>query len=156
MAEQPATTFGNVWIQRAKFVLGVLAVWAGVSVIKFVASETVLREDPFRSYLEPKRFCAVREYGRKGRAWSPVECRVFDLDYQRDRSGKDGSRDVSVAAVEVDTLIMVESDEEWFMPRESDGKHIDPRQRMIRVYFLNGEHSGRLGMIERHKIQPIP
>jgi hypothetical protein len=141
----------SLWIDRAKFVLGVLLVMGGVSFTTNVWREFHRDHAFLASRLEPYQLCKVSDFDNGPNSpFAPTECLVETLEYQADPAHHQGEKNLR-ELIDMDTIVLVIDDDLNDPVINRDG-HDD---RLVYVQFVTGRYSGRKGLIARRKLKPF-
>jgi hypothetical protein len=143
--------------------LGVLLIWGSVTLVsglvKFLfqgdraVSTPAVRDPDVSSKLARDQFCLVCDILTPD-GLKPTKCLVANHEFQIDPSNND-LHHFYTASVDARTLVMVcyDKGEPDIIKGKSYTTDIDTRPVMI--YFVSGPLSGKVGAIERYKIQPL-
>jgi hypothetical protein len=147
-----AMKLSSKWVDRAKFVVGVLAVWAAVGFVRIVW-DAYHREPGTKLRLQDRQLCRVFDAFTEKPGFSPSWAIVKTAAYEGnpDYSGTKYEK----VTIDQHTLVMVKMDME-----DPDFKELGPNKvsfdtRMVLVQFITGPYSGRTGQISRNKIDPF-
>lgn len=140
------------WMSRLRFVAGVLAVLAGLWLVRGVYG-VLAYQDSAASRLRERQLCVVWDFASES-IFAPTDCGVLSVESQRSPSGR-ASDSGQPAKVDLDTLVMVDHDAEKSAIEKGAPGRIDLDRRIVAIYFISGPLSGRLGWIERYKLRPL-
>src|SRR5271157_2569356 len=129
----------TVWLDRVKFVAGVLLVWGGVSFVKGLWEVSRYRP-PFDCRLQENELCSVFDSWQPGSPWSPTPCRIETREYRLD---PDNHRDDAIAraTVDMDTIVLVKADYQDSVIKAAGPNSVPIDYRQVFVHFVTGPHS---------------
>jgi len=143
----------TVWLDRVKFVAGVLLVWGGVSFVKGLC-EAFHSRYMLDCRLEENELCKVFDAFQPGSPWSPTPCLIETREYKLDPHNHRG--DVNApATVDMDTIVLVKADYADSIIKPAGSNNVPSDYRVVFVQFFTGIYSGRNGFIERYKLHPL-
>ena len=144
-------------INRGKFVLGVLAVWASVQagVVLPMQMWKEYRQMQWWEYrLEPNQFCCFHDV-RGSIPSRPIAWWAKTREAQLFLPGWDKRDTLEVVTDDDGTVVLALHDwlsEKMETVKDSqipiDGRHVD-------IQVITGPHAGRIGMVKRYMLEPI-
>ncbi len=126
----------TVWLDRVKFVAGVLLVWGGVSFVKGLW-EVFHPRYIMDCRLEENELCQVFDAFQPGSPWSPTPCLIETREYKLDPDNHRG--DVNArATVDMDTIVLVKADYEESVIKRAGPNSVPIDHRIVFVHFVTG------------------
>jgi hypothetical protein len=142
-------------INRGKFVLGVLAVWAGVVLPMQIWKEYRQMMHWWEYRLEPHQLCWLEDGTGHSIPIAPILWWAKTRETHLFIPGWD-KRDIHEPVTDdYETLVLVLRDG---MPEDMEtveGSQLPIDGRQVDIQVITGPHSGRTGWIKRYRVKPV-